>query len=240
MNQWEALWEYQQANQSLAKLNEELKSTPNYKKYLKSKSACRRYRESLAELTSQCEAKAALVGEYSTRLGELKRQYELERSELDIMLEDEETTSEEATESKRAIDKLSSAIKKVLQELNTLVKWCETVQKTIEKTYSQLDKATAECEQAKALCEKEREDAVPEAERIKAIIRQKRAAVPKPLLDKYNSLKNSVANPVARLNGDTCGGCHMSLSSVVVHTVTTGSDSVVVCENCGRILIPQE
>lgn len=239
MNQWEALWEYQQANLALAKLNDNLRSTPTYKKYLRLKTACKKYREALDALITQLNIKYAEIDKVSEKYSELQRQYELEKSELDVMESDTLTTSAEATESKKALDKLLASVKHVSQELRTLLAWCANTRKSIDDTSAKLEAAAADRENTKQLCDKERSDAVPEAERLKADILAKRAEVPEELLQKYNTLCKSMSNPVARLDGDTCGGCHMSLSAVIVRRVTSGTGNVE-CENCHRILIPQQ
>ncbi len=237
MNQWEALWEYQQANLALAKLNDNLKSTPTYKKYLRLKTACKKYQEMLNALVAQLNAKLDDANMVSSRFSELQRQYELEKSELDIMEQDEMTTSAEAAESKRSIEKLLTSIKSIAQELRSMLNWCSSTQQRINDTAAQLEAATRDREATKQLCEDERKQAVPEAERIKADILAKRAEVPDELLKKYMALAASKSNPVARLDGNTCGGCHMSLSSIVVRQVSSGNNYVE-CENCRRILIP--
>ena len=45
---------------------------------------------------------------------------------------------------------------------------------------------------------------------------------------------------MALIKGDQCGGCNISLPSLVVNSVREGQ-KLIECENCGRILyIPQE
>jgi len=45
-----------------------------------------------------------------------------------------------------------------------------------------------------------------------------------------------VVPPMARLLGDQCGGCNMSMPSVVLRAIKGGS-TIVECETCGRIII---
>jgi predicted nucleic acid-binding Zn-ribbon protein len=43
----------------------------------------------------------------------------------------------------------------------------------------------------------------------------------------------------ARLIGHRCDGCHLELSSAEVERIrATTPDSVVTCDQCGRILVP--
>lgn len=51
----------------------------------------------------------------------------------------------------------------------------------------------------------------------------------------YERLKSSVPDPLARLQGQTCGGCQLQLSAQVVQDVKMAT-SLVHCEHCSRIL----
>ncbi|MDD7522729.1 MAG: C4-type zinc ribbon domain-containing protein [Clostridiales bacterium] len=236
MNQFEALWEYQQADLALAKLNDDLKSTPAYTQYLRLKKTYKKHHNMLESLDRELSSKLAKQGEYASKLAELVRAFDLEKSELEIMESDEGSKAEELTEAKKSIEKLVSSINALSKELNSLVSWCRNANKQIGDTYALAASAKKELDAAKQTCEKERQDAVPEANRIKEEILEKRKAVPPELLKKYSALKESVPNPVAKVVGETCGGCRMSLSSVIVRKVAAGNVGVE-CETCGRILV---
>lgn len=60
----------------------------------------------------------------------------------------------------------------------------------------------------------------------------------KALLKRYDDLRAKLAGVgIGKIEGNTCGGCHMTLSSTAIKTVKE-SPSVQTCENCGRLLIP--
>lgn len=67
------------------------------------------------------------------------------------------------------------------------------------------------------------------------------AAEPLPgeLLQRYEALRSQLGGvAVARLNGSSCDGCHLSLSAVEVDRIRKlPPDAVVLCEECGRILV---
>ena len=42
---------------------------------------------------------------------------------------------------------------------------------------------------------------------------------------------------IARIEGNACGGCHMTLSSTAIKAVKEGAQ-IQTCENCGRLLTP--
>lgn len=73
------------------------------------------------------------------------------------------------------------------------------------------------------------------AEERKAIVPQ----IPEEVLDLYEDLrvkKDGVA--AARLDGNVCRGCGVSLSPVAMDKIKRSPDGVTRCENCRRILVP--
>ena len=72
------------------------------------------------------------------------------------------------------------------------------------------------------------------AERVAAA-----ASVPAELLTTYERLRDRLGGVgAARLVGDRCGGCHLTLPSTELDRVRhLPADSVVTCEQCGRILV---
>lgn len=59
------------------------------------------------------------------------------------------------------------------------------------------------------------------------------------LLNRYDNIRGKRSGVGAALLGadTTCGACHTSVSSQQAEHATTGA-AIVVCENCGRILVP--
>ena len=66
------------------------------------------------------------------------------------------------------------------------------------------------------------------------------ALLPAPLADRYEALRSRLKGTgAARLIGHRCDGCHLELSSGEVERILgTTPDSVVTCDQCGRILVP--
>jgi predicted nucleic acid-binding Zn-ribbon protein len=66
------------------------------------------------------------------------------------------------------------------------------------------------------------------------------AQLPAALADRYEGLRTRLKGTgAARLIGHRCDGCHLELSSAEVERIrATTSDSVVTCDQCGRILVP--
>jgi uncharacterized protein len=59
------------------------------------------------------------------------------------------------------------------------------------------------------------------------------------LLERYEQLRHDLGGiAVARLVGSNCGGCHLTLSAVELDRIRhEPADTVVLCEECGRLLV---
>jgi predicted nucleic acid-binding Zn-ribbon protein len=66
------------------------------------------------------------------------------------------------------------------------------------------------------------------------------ALLPEALATRYEALRLRLKGTgAARLIGHRCDGCHLELSSAEVERIrATTPDSVVTCDQCGRILVP--
>lgn len=69
--------------------------------------------------------------------------------------------------------------------------------------------------------------------------RQALANLPSEVLTQYNRVKIRKTAPVAMVEEGQCTGCRMRLSIMLVQEVQT-TNTVIFCENCGRILVPYE
>ncbi len=60
----------------------------------------------------------------------------------------------------------------------------------------------------------------------------------KAALSRYEAIRVKASGVgIAKIEGDTCGGCHMKLSSTLIKTVKELAQ-IQTCENCGRLLMP--
>jgi len=65
------------------------------------------------------------------------------------------------------------------------------------------------------------------------------AQVPAELLARYERLRAKLAGTgAARLVGESCGGCHLTLPAMEVDRIRRAPpDEVLTCDQCGRILV---
>lgn len=78
-----------------------------------------------------------------------------------------------------------------------------------------------------------------ELERVSAQRQSAAEPIPAGLLARYDALRRDLGGvAVARLQGSTCEGCHLTLSAVSVDQLRKlPDDAIPLCEECGRILV---
>ena len=86
------------------------------------------------------------------------------------------------------------------------------------------------------------EESVVDAE-LEDVVTRRAAAVtgiPAELLDEYEQLRGGLGGiAIARLTGNRCEGCHLTLSAVDVDRIRHDRDSEIAhCTECNRILVP--
>lgn len=237
MTQLTAIWELQRAEAVVLRLNHELRNTPAGKRFAYLRNFLTEQQNIINKMEAALAEQNAKIAGYTRRLAALERDYELERSELDIMQQDEESTSEELAESRVDIEKLQDKINSLSKELAELAQWAEKASAEITSTWDKAVAARREYGTVRAQCEQEKNSYAPQYEEAKRLIIEKRQQVTPELLKKYEAVKKKYRQPVAKLSKGRCGGCNMLLPSIVVRKVSAG-DCVVECENCGRILVP--
>jgi len=65
------------------------------------------------------------------------------------------------------------------------------------------------------------------------------AGVPQDLISRYEQLRKRLGGTgAARLVGNSCSGCHLTLPSMEVDRIRRAApDAVITCDQCGRILV---
>lgn len=237
MTQLDAVWELQQAEAVVLRLNHKLKNTPARKRYVYLRNYLKEQQNIINNMEAALEEQNEKIESYLSKLKSLERDYELERSELEIMQQDDYSTSEELDESRVDIEKLQDKVNLFLKELNDLVHWSKQTSDEISDTWDKAVEARREYGQVRKECDEERKSYEPQFEEAKKLITEKMQHVSPEMLKKYEAARKKHAQPVAKLSNGRCGGCNMLLPSIVVRKVTAGN-CIIECENCGRILVP--
>ena len=74
-----------------------------------------------------------------------------------------------------------------------------------------------------------------ELEALKAKAAEYAKPVEAAYMERYETIKRHSVPPLAKLNGDQCTGCNMSLPSAVTRKIKAGE--LIECETCGRLLV---
>lgn len=235
MNKLDALWEYQQAELALEKVEARIKTTPSRQKLNKLHAFLSEQQALITSIQKQIEARSASVEKLTAQIDAFERKYELELSEFNTMQNDEECTAAEMAESRRALESLINQVDTARRDLYDTIAWIEKATADYKETYARAGKAKKEYDAVRLQCEAEIAQAQPEIDAAKAAAQTCRAAVEPAIINKYDSVKSHHATPMAKVENNQCGGCNMSLPTTTVKRVAAGT-GLVECENCGRIL----
>lgn len=120
------------------------------------------------------------------------------------------------------------------------------VMELVEAANAGVDESAASVGQVEARLEDRRQEltaATAELEVELDRVSNERRAAAEPLdpslLTRYEAMRRDLGGvAVARLNGSTCEGCHLTLSAMTVDQLRKlPDDAVPLCEECGRILV---
>lgn len=239
MKKLDALYAYQEAEQKKAAIETAIRSTPSRRQYSKLHKLLKEQQATIQKLTADMEEHEAQLKKLLATADKLDKQLELETSELETMQDDELTTGAEMTELREDIEKLNREIGSVVREIKNLQSELNKGVEAYKQTAQTYTKAKKEYDALKIVCEKERDDAADKLAACDAEIASLKERVDAALLEKYEKVKQHQPIPMAKVINNKCAGCNMSLPMVVLKRVYA-PDTVVECENCGRILYAAE
>jgi|YelNatPaOPRAMG01_1025707.scaffolds.fasta_scaffold43714_3 predicted nucleic acid-binding Zn-ribbon protein len=178
----------------------------------------RRLRLAAQERTTEVDATDAKIREYQRKL------------EFDIIPYKEMEFLREQVQVLRAkLDELSEQAIKLMEAVEEDAKKLSQDEAAYRERRAQLE------EEMKGLGRK-REELRREQEALEAKREELIAQLPAQLRQHYQNLRARFPNPVAYVNGQTCGGCHLRLSEATLLRLHEGRE-VVTCEHCSRFLV---
>ena len=235
MSQTDLIWQYQDAENELDKLKKELDATPERQKMKKLRRVLQEQTEKIDSFKTGVKEKEAELDSSLKKLEALLKDYDLEQDDLGIMMEDEESTAEELTESRKAMEELLEKVNALKKSLTDCQNWIHKAEDAIKETYQKGSKTKRDYEAAKAVVETEKLERKPVIDRAQREVERLEGFVTPQLLSRYKAIKKKYPNPVAAIENNRCSGCGMSVSMSVVKKYQA-EDSVMECENCGRLL----
>lgn len=233
MDQLEMLWNYQQVDMEADRFEREMRADPDRQKLLKQRdflmeqqNTVKRIESEVSVMTDRMEGIADEVVRLQDNLGELMQQAEtLSEDDMEGILKLE-----------GAVQKLMGTITRYEGELVKMRKDAEARDKQQHEVRVRAAKVKGDFDTLKSGYDEKYKEQSAELEQLKQKANAASKGIDEKLLERYNAIKKHSTPPMAKLNDDRCGGCNMSLPSVVLHKIRSGSD-MVECENCGRIIL---
>lgn len=232
MEQLDMLWEYQKLELLMEQYEDERKNSPLRHKLLKLQNYLVQQQNELINLNGETEKKSNfynrinheyenvtnLVKSTNERIenGELKNVKQLEHIEKELIA------------AKDKIDRKDQELSALLDELNN-------ISTELNKIGLGIANGKKEYTIAKTQYDEEMGKYKLKHDKFIETKSQLKNSIDKSLLNKYESIKLGKSAPVAVINDERCGGCNMSLASLVIQNVIE-KKHIVECENCGRIL----
>lgn len=201
----------------------------------------------LALQSLQQQSKASLVKISSTRqkLNSSQRQLELELKTCQEHLGHEEKKLYDGTVvSSRGLEQVQQ---KAAEYKNQQVKLEDQILALLEED-EKLAAEQAELQKRLVACEQELETVrqdikqqsgaiALEQDEINFELEELRPQIPIEWLERYQRIaKAHLGIGIAKIKTDCCGACHVGLSDALMCKAKQGEDTLIYCENCGRIL----
>jgi predicted nucleic acid-binding Zn-ribbon protein len=196
----------------------------------------------LGDLTRELEVQDATRADLARELK--KREDELALLEEKIKKEDAtlygggvsnprelQALQEEIAGMKRRVSTIEDAVLELLESLEPVEVEVSALQSRRAENADELARVQSSLTAAEAELDVEIDAVAAERE-------QAAAGIPAALLAEYNQLRTHGGVGVARLSGNRCEGCHLTMAAAEVERIKrAGPDEVAHCEECGRILV---
>ena len=239
MNKLDALWQYQQAELEADKLENKLKSTPARQKLNKLFNFLKEQQNAIAGIQKTLDSRQQAVDKLQAQIDELAHKYELELGEFKIMLNDDECTAEEMTESRRSVERIMKKAEAAKRELYDAMAQIEKSAAEYKETYAKAAKAKKEYDQLRAVCEQERADSAEELAAFDLKLSRIERDIDPTTMQRYRRARQHHSAPVVKVENGKCSGCNMSLPMALLKRLSAPG-TLLECENCGRLLYAQQ
>ena len=232
MDQLHLLWEYQQADVEADKMEASIKRSPTRQKLVK-------YRDYLMEQQNVIKRIESEVGAMADRLEALKDAISMTEDQLRALqarLESNPPTDSESAQRYLAdARRFQNNIVAYEQEIKKIRKDAGDRERLQHDVRVRATKAKGEFDKLKVTYDEEYKAKSADLDKLKEAVVEKAKEIEPDYLERYRTIKRHSVPPLAKLFGDQCGGCNMSLPSAVSRKVKAGE--LVECETCGRLLI---
>ncbi len=235
--QLDLLWKFMQVDMEADKFEAEMRQAPTRLKLLKQRDFLLEQQGNMKRIETEV---ATMADRLDAIEDEAKRLSALLDKELKALEEAPPQDQEEVDKAVASMQKLVDSLTRYEQELQKIRKDSDTRDRQQREIRVRAAKTKAEYDQLKKVYDVEFKADSQKLKALREKTEQASRSVEGKLLERYRTIKQHSTPPMALLVGDQCGGCHMTLPSVMLRDIQSG-EKIVECDNCGRILyVPGE
>lgn len=237
MGKLDTLWAYQKTDMDVSRYENEMRRDPTRNKLLRLRKFVTDQQESLQEMEKNAERAHKRVETIRGGLDEQQKAIDEGTMKVSGGAYD---TLEDVQAALRDGQRMIEALKAQEKELRDIQATADDAEVKLRDIRQKVAQARTQYNQLKEGYDKTFAEQNEKLNALKAVREEAGKGIDPALLKRYDMIKKqyaqqTVPQPMARLLGDQCGGCNMSLPAVVTKRVKDGSQ-IVECENCGRIL----
>lgn len=230
MSQVEKLLKYQEEDSRLLKLEQEISSSEERKKYVQSRNFLTKASDKLDQLESKASEIKSLIDRLEKKYAELVETLK-DFDNLDKLVE----AGNDISFYKRSAQTLADAFKSLKGEIAALNATAKETSEEYQNLKKKVLAAQKEYPVLQDAFKKYKAERQAEVDKITAELKKLSADIDEEVLKKYQAKRSERVFPIlCKLNGDICPMCGTSLS--IAEKEAASSGKVVECENCHRFL----
>ena len=233
MEQFEALWAYQQEDMKADAVAAAIKKSPTRQKLEKARDFIldrqkqyKQIEEDVGAMVDRKDIIAQAIARSEEQLAALQGRFEANPPQ----------TPEEVKALLGEVSRCRDTIRQYEAEISRIARESEANDKLQRSVRLEAANAKKAFDQLKNEYEEESKSRKGELEEQRAKAKALMDKVDPKLLEEYETIKKHITPPVARLSHGQCSGCNTSLPSAILSKIKGGT--LVECETCGRMIIP--
>ncbi|MBS4536921.1 hypothetical protein GOQ27_00510 [Clostridium sp. D2Q-11] len=232
MNQLESIWKIEQTHKSIKELESEKESIEKSENLDDVLLRIREREYDITHIKTQLEVDDIKI----QRLNQKLKQISFKLKEINKKLYSGKITNvqkltslqDEEKELKEDIEKTEDQILELLDIIEHNTEKLYALEKEQEKLNKNFQESQEQNKEKLIKIENKLIDLNQEIKKLKTDLDDE-------ILNKYEHLSKKKTKAIARIDGDKCTGCHMSIPLSVISKIKKGN-KLVNCDNCGRIL----
>ena len=235
MTKLEYLLMYQKADLKKQQLVNNLRTTESRQKLNKITKLLREQQTAIQKLTEDADAQQNALSRLVAQQESLSHELELNHSEMDTLEADDQVTAEELTEFRQDVERLNRELGRLEKDVKGLLEQLEKTSADFQKARSLGGRAKKEYDRLKAVVEVEKAESAAGITAATKEMETVERQVDPTFLAKYKKARVHHSMPVVPVVNEKCSGCNMSIPMAVIKKLNS-QETVLECENCGRIL----